>query len=180
MKAKSYGRLAGGGSSILVIFLMLILTTLGALATASTNANLRLAKKGAAWTKKFYLLEAGGESLVELISAILSDTYHSSALEQNPVDTRALERILSKSLGENGGILAHETYLLGYEMNSSEDSVILSARIAHNQQPETQYLLAEFELIAPCGESGPASFKVLQWRQCQEAPEYEPEYNLFQ
>ena len=61
MNLRRWGRFHGGGSSVLVTFLMLFLVTLGVFAVSSSNANLRLAQKGVSWVKSYYALEAGAE-----------------------------------------------------------------------------------------------------------------------
>jgi len=50
-----------GATSVLIIFMMIVLVTLGAFAITSANVNIKFSNKAAAWSEKYYLLDSVGE-----------------------------------------------------------------------------------------------------------------------
>ncbi len=184
MKTKAYGRLAGGGSSVLVIFLMLLLITLGALALVSSNANLRLAKKGAAWMKDYYLLEASGESIVALVSKSLHQTNEILSANGGPGEESRdsyFARHLSCCLEDTGAALPYGTEITEWKVEPDDNGlVLLTAWLARKHQSGNQCLLVQIQVSGVSDRSTTGSFQVLQWKQYQEPFEYEPEFNILQ
>ena len=50
-----------GATSVLIVFMMIVLVTLGAFAITSANVNIKFSNKAAAWSEKYYALDATGE-----------------------------------------------------------------------------------------------------------------------
>ncbi|MGI6627010.1 MAG: hypothetical protein ACOX4K_01455 [Bacillota bacterium] len=184
MKIKGYVRLAGGGSSVLVVFLMLLLITLGVMALASSNAGLRLAEKGAAWTKDYYLLEAGGETLIELVSQSLHQTAKTVSAEGYSDEAYAnsyFRQCLSHCLGHGGKNLPYETEITEWNLEAEPTGlVLLTAWLTRKHQSRHQCLLVEIQVCTVSDKSNTGSFRILQWKQYQEPMDYEPEFNLLQ
>lgn len=61
-----------GSASVLVICVLLILVTLGALAIASANANHRLSQRSLAWNTVYYELDAQGEVFLAALDGKLA------------------------------------------------------------------------------------------------------------
>jgi hypothetical protein len=78
-----------GSSSVLVVFVILLLSLFGTLALMSSNAGLRLARKNAAWVKNIYILDGKGSKILSKISACLDRaedlSFDSSSNSLNPV-----------------------------------------------------------------------------------------------
>jgi len=62
-----------GAASVLVVFMMLVLVTLGAFAIASSNANFRLSRRAVSWNEMFYDLDSLGETYLSQIDARLAE-----------------------------------------------------------------------------------------------------------
>ena len=60
-----------GASSVLVIFMMLVLVTLGAFAIVSANANYRLSRRAVDWNTMYYELDARGEEFLAQVDMVL-------------------------------------------------------------------------------------------------------------
>ncbi len=183
METKGYSRLAGGGSSVLVIFLMLLLITLGALAMLSSNSNLRLAKKGAAWMKDYYLLEADGENIIELVSKSLQQNNEilSACNSAQKSSCSHFVRYLSCCLEDTGAVLPYGTEIKEWKVEPGDDGlVLLTALLARKHQSGSQCLMVQIQVSGASNGSTTGSFQILQWRQYQEPFEYEPEFNLLQ
>lgn len=77
-----------GSSSILVVFIVLLLSIFGTLSLISSNAGLKLAKKNAEWFKNVYLLEKEGAEILSEISECLKRaealSFDSSYARVNP------------------------------------------------------------------------------------------------
>ena len=61
-----------GATSVLVIFMMLVLVTLGAFAITSAHANYRLSQRALLWKTMYYRLDALGEEYLSLIDSRLA------------------------------------------------------------------------------------------------------------
>jgi hypothetical protein len=75
-----------GAASVLVIFFMLVLVTMGIFAIASSNANYRLSQRALSWHTMYYELDARGEEYVALIDRELSEA-----------EARAREYVINKT-----------------------------------------------------------------------------------
>jgi hypothetical protein len=179
VNARRWGRFQGGGSSALVAFLMLLLVTLGALAMASSQANLRLAQKGVAWVKSYYALEAGGESLLDMISGTLSQ--HQAHTEDSddeliPMLAQRLEEHIRKA----GSTLPYGASVREVQVEPNGlGSITVKARLSRPHGSAEQHLLVGVELIAGSGEPHGWGFRILHWKQYQEPFEYESQLKLW-
>jgi len=50
-----------GATSVLIIFMMIVLVTLGAFAITSANVNIKFSNKAVSWHDKYYILDSAGE-----------------------------------------------------------------------------------------------------------------------
>ncbi|MGI6661269.1 MAG: hypothetical protein ACOX34_06275 [Bacillota bacterium] len=179
MSIRRLGRFEGGGSSILVIFLMLLLVTLGSLSVASSHANLKLARKGVSWVNSYYALEAGGEVLLDIISQILAQA---GGLGRGKEDTlaRMLADCLDEYAGEARNKLPYDT-IIG-EVRVEPDgpgSITVTTRLSRQHGSTGQHLLVEIQVVAGSGEPDAWGFRILQWKQYQEPFEYESAIELW-
>ena len=60
-----------GAASVLIVFLMLVLVTLGTFAIVSSNANWRLNQRSLAWNAMYYAMDADAETLLAKIDRVL-------------------------------------------------------------------------------------------------------------
>jgi hypothetical protein len=60
-----------GAASVLIVFLMLVLVTLGTFAIVSSNANWRLNQRALAWNTMYYAMDAEAEELLARIDRLL-------------------------------------------------------------------------------------------------------------
>jgi hypothetical protein len=184
---RRWGRFHGGGSSVLVTFLMLFLVTLGVFAVSSSNANLRLAQKGVSWVKSYYALEAGAEALLEIISRALSQAgTHTTGGEY--IDSGALAGIITQCLEpytqyntQHGQIqLPYGTVLEQFKVEPiGPGSVNISGRLARQHGSTEQHLLVEIQVCSGSGESAGWGFRITQWKQYQEPFEYQQGFDLW-
>lgn len=183
MKTRSLSRFAGSGSSVLVVFLMLLLVTLGAFAMVSSNSNLELAKKGVSWFKHYYLLEAGGETIVELISQGLLDANERihTANARNQLTGAYVTGFLSHYFEKHGPNLPHGTTIDQFEFEYGPDSTVLfTAKLSRTTESVKQHLAIEIKIFAESPQTNPGGFRILKWKQYQEPFEYEQELDLWQ
>jgi hypothetical protein len=61
-----------GAASVLVVFMMLVLVTLGAFAIAAANANYKLSQRALNWNAMYYDLDAAGEEYLAKIDLCLA------------------------------------------------------------------------------------------------------------
>jgi len=61
-----------GATSVLIIFMMIVLVALGVFAITSADVNIKLSKKAAGWSEKFYALESMGSQYVGEVDAALA------------------------------------------------------------------------------------------------------------
>ncbi len=183
MRNRNLGRLAGGGSSILVVFLMLLLVTLGVLAMVSSDANLKLARKGVSWIKGYYMLEAGGEALLDTVSQGLIHADNLRYTEGNAFEG-ALGRLLADYLGEYvdgaGKKLPYGAVINEIRVEpDGSGSVTVTAMLSREHESIDQHLLVQAMVFAGTGESDTGGFRILQWKQYQEPFEYETKLELW-
>jgi len=62
-----------GATSVLIVFMMIVLVTLGAFALTSANVNIKFSRKAAAWSQIYYTLDAQGERYVQAVDAALAN-----------------------------------------------------------------------------------------------------------
>lgn len=100
-------RVGIGASSILMIFVVLSLTTLGVLSFASARANLHLTDRRQIQVESYYTAVAEAQALIARIDAALAqaaedpDAYDAQVLALDDMDTRILveeDRMVSFSL----------------------------------------------------------------------------------
>ena len=72
---------SAGGPTIITIFVVLSLTTLGTLALTTAQADLRLTEKTAAYEMEYYLTDSLGEEFLAQVDEILAEPSPSQALE---------------------------------------------------------------------------------------------------
>jgi len=179
VKTQRSGMFEGGGSSVLITFLMLLLITLGALAVASSNANLKLARKGVSWVKSYYALEAGGDALLDIISTTLSHA-EASGYDESSALVRMLADCLEQYTGEGESILPYDTSISEIKIEpDGPESLTVNARLSRQHGSTEQHLLVEIKVFAGTGEPEPWGFRILQWKQYQEPFEYEPKLDLW-
>ncbi|MCL2707924.1 MAG: hypothetical protein FWF03_02280 [Defluviitaleaceae bacterium] len=62
-----------GAASVLVIFMLLVLVTLGAFAISAANANYKLSRRAINWNEMYYGLDAKAEEMLALIDGMLAE-----------------------------------------------------------------------------------------------------------
>ena len=72
-----------GASSVLVVFMMILLVTLGAFSISAANVNLKLCQKALNWNKAFYHLDGAGEEFRYEINLLLLEA-RNKATEDEP------------------------------------------------------------------------------------------------
>ena len=88
-----------GGSSILVIFILLCLTTFATLSMVSANADLKLTEKSAAAAQDYYAADAEAEQILAAI-----DAYARQLWTQNPNPAAFADACQMLSSAVDGGI----------------------------------------------------------------------------
>ncbi len=63
-----------GATSVLVIFMVIVLVTLGAFSIAAANVNLRFARKATLWNSVYYKLDGQGEIYAFVTNRLLGDS----------------------------------------------------------------------------------------------------------
>ena len=77
----------GGAVSIQVVFLMLVLVTLGAFAIVSARANYNFSVKALDWNRMYYALEDDAERFVMTVDGILKDAVAASSSSEQYIST---------------------------------------------------------------------------------------------
>lgn len=75
---------SAGGPTIITIFVVLSLTTLGTLALTTAQADLRLTEKTAAYEMEYYQADSLGEEFLAQVDEILAEPSPAQALEAIP------------------------------------------------------------------------------------------------
>ncbi|MCL2055841.1 MAG: hypothetical protein FWH02_01305 [Oscillospiraceae bacterium] len=110
MKHKQAGiRLGVGGSSILVIFVILTLTTFAALSLVSARADSNLSQKAMAASKQFYAADSRAEEILAQLGAAVADIP-----QGNGFITGAQNAVLQAGLPEITEVTALDGRLLVY------------------------------------------------------------------
>ncbi|HOK64923.1 MAG: hypothetical protein WCS57_01340 [Bacillota bacterium] len=177
-----------GGSSVLAVLLMLLLITLGAVALVSSNNNFKMLAKGADWVKDYYVLEADGERLIQMVSGCLQEASFYPLTYDLPEDiwARAFRDSLESRLGK---------YLEAADSRTPYDNVIdkvsietvdptkllVTVNICQDSGSTDRYLLIQMEVegLRIYG-SNDGKIRILKWKQYQEPFEYEAELDLWE
>ena len=61
-----------GATSVLIIFMMIVLVTLGAFAITSANVNIKFSNKAVDWHEKYYVLDSAGEQYAMMLDYALA------------------------------------------------------------------------------------------------------------
>jgi len=69
-----------GATSVLIVFMMIVLVTLGAFAITSANVNIKFSNKAVSWHEKYYILDSAGEQYTMLLDHALA-TAEAAAVE---------------------------------------------------------------------------------------------------
>ena len=181
------GRFTGGGSSVLVVFLMLLLVTLGVLALSSTTNNLNMVTRGADWVRSYYALESLGEYLLELVSHCLSqsgkepDPFAWEPSFSNVSLARHIDGILREFLDES---YAHDQddifiqSLLVEEVSSSK--ALITVDICQELESSRRHLSIRMEAGYPSIDKlSEGAIEVFEWKQYQDPFEYESSLDLW-
>lgn len=179
MKTRTFRSVAGGGSSLLVVFMMVFLVSLGAFAMISSESSLKLARKGASWIRGGYMLEAGGEAFMHMVSQNLAKSpplTHDEDREWLNTLTTRIEDCLEKQMNATAPKLPFGVVLSQASVESNHDaSITITARLLKEHESTGRYLLIKAKYTAHADESAPFSYHILKWQQYQEPFQYETE-----
>ena len=152
MKTRSFP----GGASVLVILIMFIMLSLGALRLTSSYADLKLARASTGWIVRYYELEKEANGKLQKANMTLANAFNVESQSFSRDKLRLLEN------NENGGWGLHE----------KDGNIFISCNVSLEGEV-VQNLFVEL-LPAPPDENG-RYYKIFQWRQWQEGFEYDEE-----
>lgn len=138
-----------GAASILIIFMMLILVSLGAFAITSANANYKLSQRALEWNVMYYDLDAKGEEFLSALDEKLAEA-EMMALENAPDRINEVMKDLSV------------TYPSFECINELEGSVTIKSE----KPGEDYYFLKITFSLEPVGN---LRYKIIEWREYQES-----------
>lgn len=98
-----------GAASVLVIFMVMVLVTLGALAISSANANYKLSQRALDWNIMYYDLDAKGEEFLWALDGKLAEAemtaceYMKNKGYQSPAQTDLPEQLQSAIFAAHQG-----------------------------------------------------------------------------
>ena len=147
------GSLMRGGASVLIILVIFIMLSLGALSLMSASADLKLARASAEWITRYYELEKEANVMLRETNMTLSGLYNTESYGFSRDKLRPLE---------NDGWTIHE----------KDGKIFIHRNISFEGEIE-QNLSIELLLSLP-DESG-RYYRVIQWKQWQDDFEYEQE-----
>jgi len=84
-----------GATSVLIIFMMIVLVTLGVFAITSADVNVKFSRKAAGWSEKYYALESLGERYVSEIDYALAKAEADAIAFTEQQDFRGLQGEMS-------------------------------------------------------------------------------------
>ncbi|WRS26455.1 hypothetical protein U6B65_08865 [Oscillospiraceae bacterium MB08-C2-2] len=146
-----------GGSSLLIIFVLLCLTTFATLSLVSANADLRLTEKTARAATEYYIADTLGEETLAQLIPLLQQAY-------TPGDSAAYFSRLESSLSE----LSFPARLV-----TNEQKTFIEYTVPINEKLQ---LVVSLELLFPPGAEAPL-FRRSKWQAeaIREAPELDEE-----
>lgn len=133
-----------GGSSILVIFVLLCLTTFATLSLVSANADLKLTQKTAAAATEYYAADARAEEILARVDTALAAASKGSPseyLNRCSQNLAALEEVsVEKAVG---------TLLVGYEVPINENRSLRVLLVVHSMEyagnEERRFLIRQWQ-----------------------------------
>lgn len=113
---KKFAANESGATSILIIFMMLILVALGAFAITSANVNYKLSKRSLEWNVMYFALDAKGEEYLYVLDGKLAEAESAAYayVKDKKYQTTAQAGIPSQIQGE-----IYKKYQSGGDTNSS-------------------------------------------------------------
>ena len=142
-----------GGASVLIILVMFIMLSLGALRLMSSFADLRLARASAGWTARYYELEKEANAGLQKTNTALAGSFNAVSYGFSREKLRFLE--------DDGWSV------------TEKDGKIFICRNVSLEGEKAQNLFIELLLSRP-DENG-RYYEIIQWRQWQDGFEYERE-----
>ena len=156
-KSKSTTGLNVGGSSILVIFVLLCLTTFATLSMVSANADYKLSQRTAVATQEYYAADALAQDVRAEIEGLLFALQESAPTVQEYIK-QAAEKLPASSL---------EVPLQAAQLPNGQQVVRYSIPVNNAQE-----LLVELEILESAYRTQGAHCRPTQW-QVQNLPEAE-------
>ena len=165
-----------GASSVLVIFMMLVLSALGTFAMASAKVNCAYSRRAMDWTAAYYEADALAEEFLARLDARLAAA-RVSALSDDTPEGLPYEYALE-------GIESLKDDYPGLTITADEEKITISVNFRAESRDRTN-LAVEVELeIAPRGygvgaedgiaggsrEAGALPYKITAWTQWQPEP----------
>ena len=130
-----------GATSVLIIFMMIVLVTLGVFAIVSAEVNIKFSQKAANWSEKYYALESQAEKYVSEVDAVLAiaeadaKTYVENRSDMSPEGmAEAFAIVYTERAGEELSAL-----------NAQYASSILGANTLQNNRIETTVMFGDAE-----------------------------------
>lgn len=158
-----------GISSVLVIFMMIVLVTFGAIALTSAYANIKLANKTLAWNQDYYALDSQAEQALAYIDQIIV-LEQQGQLAQNSAGYTTLPDALRH-------LQSTQPNLLGEMAISANDGGGYRVQMEFNNQASIEKDSGEFikylTVVINTQPANGARYQVAEWREWQEAFNYE-------
>ena len=148
------GPLMRGGASVLIILVIFIMLSLGALSMMSASADLKLARASAEWITRYYELEKEANVMLREINMTLSGSYNTESRDFSRDKLRTLK---------NDGWTIHE----------KDGKIFIHRDVSLGKDEIEQNLSIELQLSPP-DESG-RYYRIIQWKQWRDDFEYEQE-----
>lgn len=142
-----------GGASLLVIFVMFSMLSLGALRLMSSFADLRLSRASAGWIARYYELEKEANGKLRKTNMALANLFSAGYYGVSPANLRFLEDD-------------------GWTILEKDGKIFINCNVSLTGE-NAQNLFIEL-VLSPPDENG-RYYKIRQWRQWQDGFKYEQE-----
>jgi hypothetical protein len=148
-----------GATSVLVIFMMIVLVTFGAFAITSAHVNLKFSHSAQDWTKMYYSMDAEAQAFLFDLDACLAEAAYRADDDDSFWDT-----LDSLMLGEFAS-----KYPGAFVYGDFDDDGDIRNYVDYTVTKEPYNLVVQ---VAVNGDGSYPRFTVTEWREWQQTSEY--------
>lgn len=158
-----------GATGVLVIFMLIVLVTLGAFAISSAAVNIRFAQRSIDWQDEYYTLNGQGETFLAKIDSALADASIGNADVYMQTAFANLQELADDY---------PEAFILPYENDGNIDEIYIELNLV-SEESSNYNLLICLSVLPENRENAPR-YTITSWKQWQEAQEEEQTQELWQ
>ncbi|MDR1066165.1 MAG: hypothetical protein LBL35_01845 [Clostridiales bacterium] len=146
-----------GAASVLVVFMMIALVTLGAFSITSALSNLRLAVRNAEWIAAYYEIEDKAEEYLVELDQILADCAEKAESQEGGDKTIAYADYIKVSFSDSKW--------KDSDISVEKDNIVKVRNSFASDDDENSHI--DVEIATSIGMSSGTRYEITEWRQWQ-------------